>query len=83
MILQESVFITAFAGYIGLVAGVLLLETISMVLPPDTPYFSNPEVNIKVALGATLILILAGVLAGYFPARRAALVHPVEALKDE
>lgn len=83
LILQESVFITAFAGYIGLVAGVLLLETISMVLPPDTPYFSNPEVNIKVALGATLILILAGVLAGYFPARRAALVHPVEALKDE
>jgi putative ABC transport system permease protein len=83
LILQESVFITAFSGYLGLVSGVLLLEFISSVLPADTPYFSEPEVNIQVALGATLILIIAGVLAGYFPARRAASVHPVVALKDE
>jgi len=83
LILQESVFITAFSGYLGLVSGVLLLEGISKILPPDTPYFSNPEVNIQIALGATLILVVAGVLAGYFPARRAASVHPVIALKDE
>lgn len=83
MIISESIFITAFAGYFGLVGGVVLLESLSKVLPPDTPYFSNPEVNIQVALGATLILIIAGVLAGYFPARKAASVQPVEALKDE
>ncbi|MEN8136977.1 MAG: ABC transporter permease [Bacteroidota bacterium] len=83
MVLQEAVFITAFAGYLGLVSGVLLLESISKAIPPETPYFSQPEVNIQVALAATLILILSGVVAGYFPARRAASVHPVVALRDE
>jgi len=40
-------------------------------------------VNINVALGATSILILAGTLAGFVPARKAAAVKPVVALKDE
>ncbi len=82
LILQESILITAFAGYIGLVLGVGLLELVSKNLPA-TDYFSNPEVNISVALGATGILVLAGALAGFVPARKAASVKPVVALKDE
>lgn len=82
LILQESILITAFAGYLGLVAGVGLLELISKNLPA-TDYFSNPEVNINVALGATAILILAGAIAGFVPARKAAAVKPVVALRDE
>lgn len=82
LILQESIVITAFAGYIGLVLGVGLLELIGGNFQGDS-YFANPEVNINVALGATFILILAGALAGFVPARKAASVKPVVALRDE
>jgi len=82
LILQESILITAFAGYLGLVAGVGLLELISKNLPA-TDYFSNPEVDINVALGATAILVLAGAIAGFVPARKASAVKPVVALRDE
>jgi putative ABC transport system permease protein len=82
LVLQESVLITAFAGYIGLVLGVVLLEFVGKLLP-DIAYFANPEINIHVAVGATLILVVAGALAGFVPARRAASIRPVEALKEE
>ena len=82
LILQESILITAFAGYVGLVLGVGLLELVSKNLPA-TEYFSNPEVNISVALGATGILVLAGAIAGFVPARKASAVKPVIALRDE
>lgn len=82
LILQESILITAFAGYIGLVLGVGLLELLSKVLP-ETDYFANPEVNIQVAVYATLLLVFCGALAGFVPARKAAAVKPVVALKDE
>jgi len=65
-----------------LVAGVGLLELVSKSLP-DVDYFANPEINIGVAIGATLILILSGAMAGYMPAKRAASVKPVVALRDE
>jgi putative ABC transport system permease protein len=82
LILQESVLITAFAGYIGLVLGVGLLELVSGILPA-TDYFANPEVDFRIAIGATLILIFAGTIAGFVPARKAASIKPVEALRDE
>lgn len=82
LILQESILITAFAGYLGLIAGVGLLELFSTYVP-SSGYFSNPEVNINVALGATGILILSGALAGFVPARKASSVKPVVALRDE
>ncbi|RLD34717.1 MAG: ABC transporter permease, partial [Bacteroidetes bacterium] len=56
LILQESILITSFAGYVGLVLGVGLLELLSGLLP-ETDYFANPEVNMQVAIAATLILI--------------------------
>lgn len=82
LILQESILITAFAGYIGLVAGVGLLELVAKFLPAHD-YFANPEININIAISATLLLILAGAIAGYVPARKAASVKPVIALRDE
>ena len=82
LILQESVLITAFAGYFGLVLGVGLLELVSKFLP-STDYFANPEIDFNIAIGATLILIVSGAIAGFVPARKAAAVKPVEALRDE
>ena len=82
LIMQEAIVITSFAGYIGLVLGVGLLELISKKMPPSE-FFRNPEADFSVALMATALLILAGATAGFFPAMKAAKVKPVEALRDE
>ncbi|HPS63690.1 MAG TPA: ABC transporter permease [Bacteroidales bacterium] len=82
LVLQESILITGFAGYIGLVLGVGLLELISSNMPPSD-FFRNPEADFAIALGATILLVIAGALAGFFPAMQAARVKPVEALRDE
>ena len=81
LIVQESVFITAVAGYIGLLLGIGLLQLMSDNLQGD--FFQHPEVNFKLAISATLLIIVAGALAGLFPALRASRVEPVEALRDE
>jgi putative ABC transport system permease protein len=81
-IIQEAVLITGIAGYLGLVAGVGLLELVQRYVPP-TEQLRNPEVDIGIAATATVVLIVAGVLAGFFPARRAARVSPIVALRDE
>ena len=82
LILQESILITGFAGYIGLVLGVGLLELISKNMP-ETEFFRNPEADFALAVGATILLIIAGAVAGFVPAMKAAKVKPVEALRDE
>lgn len=82
MILLESIFITSVAGYLGLVAGVFTLETVSGMIE-DPGVFRNPEVDLGTAILATLILIAAGALAGLIPAMRAASINPIEALRDE
>jgi putative ABC transport system permease protein len=82
LIMMESVLITSFAGYVGLVAGSFILEMISKYVPA-LDYFRNPEVDIQTALIATLILVISGALAGLWPAMKAANVKPIEALKDE
>ncbi len=82
MIIQESILITSVAGYIGLALGVLLLEGITKAMPA-TQYFRNPGINFTVAILATLMIVLAGIIAGYIPARKAANIQPVVALHDE
>jgi putative ABC transport system permease protein len=82
LILHESVFITGVAGYLGLVCGVAVLELAARELP-ESSFFRNPAVNLQVALYATAVLVLAGTMAGLFPARRAAAIRPIEALRDE
>ncbi len=82
LIIFESVIITSFAGYIGLVSGIGLLEAVNAFMPPSE-FFRNPEVDFLIAVGATLVLVIAGVLAGLYPALRAAGIRPVIALHDE
>jgi putative ABC transport system permease protein len=82
-IILESVFLTAVAGYFGLVIGVGLLELINMALGADVPMFSNPTVDINVAIISLSVLIGCGALAGLIPAQRAVSVLPVEALRSE
>ena len=82
LILQESIFITAIAGYVGLVLGIGTLELASKALP-SSGFFMNPDVDLRVAIEATVLLIAAGVAAGFIPARRAAAIRPVTALRNE
>jgi putative ABC transport system permease protein len=83
LILLESIVITGFAGYIGLTAGVGLLELLSPVFSAPDSFFQHPQADFRVAVGATILLVIAGTLAGIIPARRASKVKPVVALKDE
>jgi putative ABC transport system permease protein len=82
LIMQEAIVITSFAGYIGLVLGVGLLELIAKNMPPSE-FFRNPAADFSIAVSATILLIVAGAIAGFFPAMSAARVKPVEALRDE
>jgi putative ABC transport system permease protein len=82
LIVQESVFVTAAAGYVGLILGLVVLESAKKVIP-DSDFFVNPHVDLSVALYANVLLIVAGLVAGLFPARKAARVKPIEALRDE
>jgi putative ABC transport system permease protein len=82
LILSESVLITAVSGYIGLVAGVAVIELASAYLP-KLDLFQHPEVDFRVAIGALVLLVISGMIAGFVPARRAASILPVEALKEE
>jgi putative ABC transport system permease protein len=81
LILQESIFITALAGYAGLLIAVFTLSRIGMSL--EDYFITNPQVNTSTVVTATVILVLVGALAGYIPARRAARIRPVVALADE
>ena len=82
LIVQEAIVITSVAGYFGLVAGVGLLELVSKNTPP-TQFFDRPEVDIMIAVYATILLVVAGTIAGIFPAMKAAEIKPIVALRDE
>jgi putative ABC transport system permease protein len=83
LILLESVFITTFAGYFGLVAGVGLLELLSPLFSSSDSFFLNPQADFGIAVGATLVLIISGTIAGFVPALRASKIKPMDALRDE
>jgi putative ABC transport system permease protein len=81
MILQESVFITTISGYTGLILGVFLLKNIGLKL--EDYFIKNPYIDLSTAISATIILIIFGAIAGYIPAKRAARIKPIIALRDE
>src|SRR5690554_3934878 len=95
LVLLEAILITTVAGYIGLVLGTGLMEGINLLVEQQYAaaaatnggngdvVFRNPTVELNVAATATLLLVVAGAVAGYIPARRAARIKPIEALRDE
>jgi putative ABC transport system permease protein len=86
MIMQESLFITAIAGYSGLVVGALLIGSIATALEASggrAGFFGPPEVEFKTAMIALVVLVVSGLLASLMPAAKAAAVNPIVALQDE
>lgn len=80
----EALILTASAGYLGMVAGIALIELIDRLLPPGgARMFVHPDVGISDALQALGILVGAGILAGLAPAQRALQVSPMAALRSE
>jgi putative ABC transport system permease protein len=81
MIVQEAVFLTSVAGLLGLSAGVMFLGLLPKLI--DTEMIENPSIKIGVGVLAAIGLVIAGALAGFVPARSAAKVNPIEALRDQ
>lgn len=81
-IIAESVIITALFGYIGIFLGEVVCGILGFVFR-DADAISNPGVDISIAIQVTVVLIIAGSLAGLFPALKALKIKPVEALRDE
>ena len=82
LIVTESLILTSVAGYIGLVLSIGLLEVLKRTIA-ENDYMYQPDVNNMVVISVTLLVIVAGTLAGYLPARKAALINPVEALQTK
>ena len=82
-IVLESVAITTIFGYIGIVLGTVVMGIINHVIGNSLEMLQNPTVDLATAFEVTGVLIVAGALAGLFPAIKATKVRPVEALRDE
>jgi len=81
IILIESILITTIAGYVGLIAGIGLLELAKPTLA--IYHLKDPSVSFSLVLSATITLILSGAIAGYLPVKKASRIKPIVALKND
>ena len=82
-VITESIAVTGLFGYIGVFLGIVVLQFINHFVGDSTEGFRNPTVDLSMTLQVTVALIVAGAIAGLFPAIKATKVKPVEALRDE
>lgn len=96
LVIAESVLVTAVFGYIGMIGGIGLTEFINYGMEmaqagqpsggnmgENMSIFRNPTVSLGVSMAATVLIITAGVLAGYFPALKAIKINAIEAMRSE
>jgi len=82
-IILEAIILTGIAGYLGLSAGVGVLELVNGAMGEGAPMFKSPEIDLNTALLCLFIIVIGGGLAGVIPAQRAAQVDPIVALRSE
>lgn len=83
MVVQESILITTLAGYVGLSLGTWFLSLESVQETLEDYFIKDPSVSIGIVIGATITLIFAGLLAAYVPAKKAANIKPIVALRAD
>lgn len=96
LVITEAILVTAAFGYLGMITGIGLTEAINYGMEmasagqsaggnpgENMTTFRNPTVNLGISLGATALIVAAGVLAGYFPARKAVGINAIEAMRAE
>lgn len=91
LIITESIIITSIFGYIGMLVGIGANEWMNATIGNQTiemgefqqTMFLNPTVGLDVCFEATLVMILAGTIAGLIPAWKAAKIRPIEALRAD
>lgn len=89
MVILESVLITTVFGYIGMTGGIAFCEYMNAAIGSSTldigeaqiEYFQDPTVGLDICIEATLVMIMAGAVAGFIPARKATKIKPIEALQ--
>jgi putative ABC transport system permease protein len=89
MVVLESVVITAIFGYIGMLLGIFFCEWMNATVGNQVmdlgvfqaKYFVDPTVDLHTCFQATIVIIIAGALAGFFPARKAVKVKTIDALR--
>jgi putative ABC transport system permease protein len=87
-VLSESLLLTSLAGLTGLTLGVFLLDVVNRLLEAqpatqEVTFFTNPEISIQVAIAATIVIIISGLLAGLIPAWRALQIKAIDAIREE
>ena len=82
-IMLESIFITAIFGFLGMIIGVLVLNGISGETLEEGYFITNPGINVGLAVFVTILLVVCGAVAAFVPAKRAARIKPIVALRDE
>ena len=91
LIIIESVIITTIFGYIGMLLGIFANEYMDATIGHETidtglfkaTMFLNPTVGLDVCIEATLVMIIAGTIAGLIPAYKASRIRPIEALRAD
>jgi putative ABC transport system permease protein len=88
-VMSESLLLTSLAGLTGLTIGVFVLDVVNRLLSAQPSssdngtFFENPEISIQVAIAATIIIIISGLLAGLIPAWRALKIKAIDAIREE
>ena len=88
-IMMESLVLTLIAGIAGLSSGVFVLNLVDTILsaqaadPSNDTFFQHPEISLQIAVVAMVVLIIAGLLAGLVPAKKALQIKAIDALRDE
>ena len=84
-VLLEAMIITLFFGLIGMFLGVGVLKLFNMILSTSggIGLLKTTEIDMSIAFFAVFIMVLSGIFAGTFPARKAAKIEPVAAMRYE
>jgi len=82
-ILMESIVLTLIAGTAGLMFGVGILSIVGKLLEGSNELIQNPQIGFGIAIGALMVLMIIGALAGLIPANRAVRIKAIEAIREE